>query len=528
MKQRFRTRVPRKLASAGVFLAIFAVFLAAIHRPYLKLPFHWDEMGQFVPASLDIYRSGDWVPHSTLPNVHPPAVMALVALAWRVFGYSTPEHSILVARSAMLAVASLGALFAFLLAIRLARGAAGAPAFAAVLFLLASPLFYTQSMMVQLDMPAMTLTALALLLFLEDRWGWCAAVCTLLVLTKETAVTTPLVFGVWLGFARESRGQRSKALYFLAPAMALAAWLLVLHRATGHWLGNAEFAQYNVAGALRPLQILYSAAERAFYLFVKEGRFIGVIALYVGWRLLRGSATGAARTSKPAQEPVAPRLFPRRDWAMAALVAGAQLAVVTLLGGAVLDRYLLPVLPILYAAFATAASAYPAAWRWTSHTALIAVLLLSWVWNPPYPFQYEDNLAMVDFVELQRSAAGFLEINAPTRRIASMWPFTGAIGNPEFGYVERPLRPVSLQSFQLPNLANLDPRSFDLLVVYSRQYPMEGSWLDVAPLHALLRRLPGYRPQATNDELSESGFLSLARWERHGQWIEVYAPDTRP
>ena len=210
------------------------------------------------------------------------------------------------------------------------------------------------------------------------------------------------------------------------------------------------------------------------------------------------------------------RAFPRRDWAIAALVAGAQLPMVTLLGGAVLDRYLLPVLPILYAAFATAASAYPAAWRWTSHTALIAMLLLSWVWNPPYPFQYEDNLAMVDFVELQRSAAGFLEINAPTRRIASMWPFTGAIGNPEFGYVERPLRPVSLESFELPDLADLDRRSFDLLVVYSRQYPMEGSWLDVAPLDALLRRLPGYHPQATHDELSRerlsfAGSLGAAR-----------------
>ncbi len=477
---------------------MFAAFLAATHRPYLKLPFHWDEIGQFVPAALDIYKDGDWVPHSTLPNVHPPAVMALVALAWRVFGYATPEHSIMVARSAMLAVASLGALFSFLLAIRLARGTAGAPAFAAVLFLLASPLFYTQSMMVQLDMPAMTLTVLALLLFLENRWGWCAAVCTLLVLTKETAITTPVVFGAWL-YLRDKKLR--EALYFLAPAVALAAWLLVLHRSTGHWLGNAEFAQYNVADALKPLQILYSILERALYLFVREGRFIGVIALYVGWRLLRG-----------------------RAWTVTALVACAQLAVVTLLGGAVLDRYLLPVLPILYAAFATAASAYPAAWRWTSHTVLIAVLLLNWIWNPPYPFQYEDNLAMVDFVELQRDAAEFLEVSAPTRRIASMWPFTGAIGNPEFGYVERPLRAVSLRSFLLPDLANLDPRSFDLLVVYSRQYPMEGSWLDVAPLDGLLRKLPGYHPQATQDELTDSGFLSLARWERHGQWIEVYAP----
>ena len=191
-----------------------------------------------------------------------------------------------------------------------------------------------------------------------------------------------------------------------------------------------------------------------------------------------------------------------------------------------LDRYLLPVLPILYAAFAVAASAYPAAWRWTSHTVL-AILLLNWVWNPPYPFQYEDNLAMVDFVELQRSAAEFLELNAPHRRIASMWPFTGAIGNPEFGYVERPLRAVSLQSFDLRDLDALDRNSFDLLVVYSREYPIEGSWLDVAPLDRPLHQLPGYHPQATQLELIENGFLSLARWERHGQWIEVYVPQPR-
>lgn len=486
----------KKLVSAGIFLAAFAAVLAAIHRPYLKLPFHWDELGQFVPAALDLYRDGDWVAHSTLPNVHPPAVMAVIALAWRVFGYSSVEHSILVARLTMLAVASLGALFSFLLAIRLARGTAGAPAFAAVLFLIASPLFYTQSMMVQLDMPAMTLTALALVLFLDGRWGWCAAACTLLALTKETAITTPLVFGAWL-YLRDKKLR--EALYFLAPAVALGAWLIVLHRATGHWLGNEAFAQYNIGDALKPLQILYSILERAMYLFLNEGRFIGVVALYVGWRLLRG-----------------------RDWNIAALVAGAQLAMVTLLGGAVLDRYLLPVLPILYAAVAAAASAYPAAWRWTSHTALIAMLLLSWVWNPPYPFQYEDNLAMVDFVELQRSAAEFLEVSAPTRRIASMWPFTGAIGNPEFGYVEQPLRAVSLESFEAGDLADLDRRSFDLLVVYSRQYPIEGSWIDVAPLDGLLRKLPGYHPQATQDELTRSGYLSLTRWERHGQWIEVY------
>lgn len=480
--------------AAAIFLALSAAWTAASHLPYLKLPFHWDELGQFVPSALDLYRDGAWVAHSTLPNVHPPAVMGYLALVWRVFGYSIPAT-----RAAMLAIAAVGLWLSFLLAIRLGRGVPGAPAFAAALFLAATPLFYTQSMMVLLDMPAMTLTVLALLLFLDERWAWCATVCTLLVLTKETAVTTPAVFACWLWLRLR---KRREALYFLAPWAALAGWLFVLYRATGQWTGNAEFAQYNIGYALHPLQILYSAGERLLFLFVKDGRFIGAIALYAGWRLLRGTA-----------------------WAIAGLVAAAQLILVTLLGGAVLDRYLLPVLPILYAAFAAAAAAYPASWRRISHAALAGVLLIGWFWNPPFPFQYEDNLAMVDFVRLQESAATFLETFAPHQRIASMWPFTGAIGNPDFGYVDQPLRSVQIQSFDLAALEGLDRSSFDVLVVYTREYPMEGSWLDVRPLDPVLRRLPGYHPQATHDELAARGYASIVRWQRHGQWIEIYAPE---
>ena len=95
--------------------------------------------------------------------------MALVALVWHIFGYS-----ILAARLTMLAVASLGVVLSFLLATRLARGTPGASPIAAVLFLIAAPIFNTQSMLVILDMPAMTFTVLALLLFtlLGQPYGW--------------------------------------------------------------------------------------------------------------------------------------------------------------------------------------------------------------------------------------------------------------------------------------------------------------------------------------------------------------------
>ena len=177
----------------------FALIVFLSHLPYLGLAYFWDELGQFVPASLDIYQLGAWIPKTTLPNVHPPAVMAYLALVWKIVGFS-----ISATRIAMLFIAAAGVLFSFLLAIRLSRRTAGAPAFAAAIFLLASPLFYTQSMMAQLDMPAMTFTALALLLFLDGRIVVCVAACTVLVLVKETALSTPFVFAVWLWF-RERR-----------------------------------------------------------------------------------------------------------------------------------------------------------------------------------------------------------------------------------------------------------------------------------------------------------------------------------
>ncbi len=467
--------------------------LLILHLPYLKLPFFWDELGQFVPAALDIFRLGAWIPKSTLPNVHPPGVMAYLALVWKLFGYS-----IIATRVAMLVVASAGLLLSFLLAIHLSRGTVGAPAFAAVIFLAASPLFYTQAMMAQLDMPAMTLTMLALLLFLEQRFAACALACTALVLVKETGISTPLVLGGWL-WLHDRR--RREALYFVAPVIALGIWLVVLHRATGNWLGNPEFARYNVSASLQPMHVLATLLRRAYFLFGANGLFFGSITLFIGWRVLRG-----------------------RDWNIAFLVAGAQILMVTLLGGAALDRYLLPVMAILYAAIAAAGSVMPASWRWTAQTAMTALLLLGLFWNPPYPFPLEDNLAMTDFVELQRDAASYLETYAPAKRIASAWPFTDAVARPEFGYVSRPLHIQHAEDFRLGSLAELDRRNVDVLVVFSQVWnvPM----MDYEFVQDYLRRYWDYRPQATSEQIRNGlGFVPAVRWMRGGQWIEIYVPE---
>jgi 4-amino-4-deoxy-L-arabinose transferase-like glycosyltransferase len=481
-------------ASSLLFFLAFLALMIALHLPMLKFPFHWDELGQFAPASLDLYQDGSLVAHSTLPNVHPPGVMAIVALTWRIFGVSVTS-----ARVAMLVVASAGVLFSFLLAIRLCRGAVGAPAFAAILFLMATPIFFSQSEMILLDMPAMTFTALALLLFLEERYIACAAACTVLVLMKETAITTPMVFGAWLVF-REKKVR--EALYFFGPAIALGAWLTLLHYKTGYWLGNEEFARYNVKESLSFPHILMGFGGRLHFLFIADGRFIGTIALFAGFRMLRG-----------------------KDWTIAALVGFAQVVVVTVLGGAMLERYLIPVLPVLYAAVAAAASVYPASWRWVSHSAMASLLVIGWFWNPPYPFSYENNLAWTDFVALQKEAANYLEAYAPDQRILSSWPFTGAIQHPYLGYVDRPLTAVELPSytFHLDDIAGFDRNKYDLLVVYEKFWTFEGRSFDNALLRPIIRQYKDYHPQASEAEIhSGVGLVRLRRWERGGQWIEIY------
>jgi hypothetical protein len=481
----------------AAFYLGFAVLLVALHIPYLRMPFHWDELGQFVPAALDLYRDGAWVPHSTLANVHPPGLMAVLALVWRIFGYS-----ILSARLTILAIAAFGALCSFFLAVRLSRRASlqyqGLPAFVAVLFLVASPLFQAQSMLVLLDLPAMALTALALLLFLDARYATCAAVTTVLVLTKETALTTPLFFAGWLWFVDRNRRD---ALYFVAPVVSLGGWLAVLHQATGNWLGNPEFARFNVSDALSPLHILGTIGRRVWFLFIGDGHFLGTLALAFGWSILRG-----------------------RDWNIAIGAALSQAAAVTVFGGAGLERYLLPVLPVLYAAIAAAALVYPVRWRTASHTIMVALLVLGWLWNPPYPFPLENNLAMTDFTALQKDAAAYIQAFAPAFRVASVWPFTAALEHPGFGYVEQPQRVVPIADFSPQELEKLDPATYDLLVIFPRDTFASSKLIEFAPVREFLLRQNGYRPPPNENEIRATlGLSPMMRITRRDLWIEIYA-----
>ncbi len=248
----YRTTMRRAMAYAGAahshrqaassawarqFL-LFALFFAALmllHAPLLRLPYFWDEAGYYVPVARDLFLTGSPIPHSTPSNAHPPLVMAYLALAWRVFGYST-----LVTRTAMLALSAFSLLGLF----RLSRVAANLPVACATTALVAIyPVFFIQSSLAQVDLPAAGFTFWALAAYIEDNRWQTAAWFSLAALAKETAILAPLALFAWelLGYfirllakgsAKETRwkeilppaGRRTRWLYLLLPILPLAVW----------------------------------------------------------------------------------------------------------------------------------------------------------------------------------------------------------------------------------------------------------------------------------------------------------------
>jgi len=473
-----------------VFL-IAASFLLLAHGPLLDLPWYWDEIGQFIPAALDIFHKNAWIPVSTVPNVHPPGVMALLAGVWTVFGYS-----ILATRITMLLIGALAILFVFLLAIELGRGVAGTPAFSAVVFFCVSPLFFAQSMLAQLDMPAMAAATLALLLFLQNRFRDSALACVAVVLLKETGLAVPGLFFVWL----LAEGRRRDALWFLLPLPGLVTWLVMLHHATGNWLGNADFARYNVAHQLTLAHVALAIARRAYYLFIGSGHFIGTAAVIYAFRRM----------------PV----LRDRAWKIAAAFVAVQTLTVCLLGGAVLERYLLPVLPVLYTAFAVSMQSFLPHTRKLLVVALLLGLAAANFVNPFYPFPLENNLAFADFVQLEQSATGAAD-ERPALTVATAFPVSDALRDPQFGFVTSPHHVIELEDFAPASIEKLQASPPDMMIVFDPVWdPFH--LLRIDAIRRFLVRHYGYVAPLSPAEIAQSLSMRIVRrWSRRGQSMEL-------
>ena len=520
----------------SIFRALtpFVIFASVLllHLPLLDLPYYWDEAGYFIPAARDIYADGSFVARSTLSNAHPPLVMAYLALAWKLFGFH-----IWVARAAMLAVSAAALTGLFRLAERVSnRTVAAGTVVCTALY----PVVFAQSSLAHLDMAVAALTMWALVLYLPPREreeakavnrqpstvnregrasvhdlrltiddsrlfssrALCVALLALACLAKETAILVPVVLCGWELLCRLVRGrEKAAALVCVGPprtvahslalllALApLAAWFAYHYAETGYVFGNPEYVRYNVASTLNLPRILDAGWRRLAH----------VTAHMNLWALTLVAA--AAMFLKPRRDAGAerPRIAVNVQLLFAALVV-AHVGALSVVGGAVLARYMLPVLPLVVLVSVSTL------WRRVRFWALVLALVCGafayrTVVNPPHSFPWEENLAYRDFVLLHRDAARFLAARHPHARVLTTWPATDELQNPDYGYLERPLAVFAVENFLRENLEPAARRT---------------SEYDVAFLFST------HGGPSLEEAAALVGGRVVFREERRGQWVGV-------
>jgi hypothetical protein len=213
-------------------------------------------------------------------------------------------------------------------------------------------------------------------------------------------------------------------------------------------------------------------------------------------------------------------------WVQAAFLAVvlAYLGFMSVIGGAVLARYMLPAVPLVILMMTSTL------WRrvrlWRLAVAAVAVAFTAGLFvNPPYGFSLEDNLAYRDYVMMHAEASRFLAMRYPDARVLTAWPASDELTRPWLGYVARPFSVLRIEDFtptQIESAAAV-VNQFDAALVFSTKYqpphPLLENW---AVWQQLKERFFGYHRDLSWEQIAlRLGGRVQFHKELDGQWIAV-------
>jgi hypothetical protein len=464
-----------------IFPVVFAALYAS-HFTLLRLPYYWDEAGYYIPAAWDFFRTGSLIPQTTLTNAHPPLPSIYLALWWKLSGFY-PE----VTREAVLMVASLGLLGVWRLVMRLVG--VGAVAFWTVVLTGLYPIWFAQSSLAHADIFAAACTIWGLVYALPERgrrpwaaaaWFAAAALC------KETAIAVPLTLALVdvVEVIRASAGMgnpsipdshpsdksvarmgrpRTKLLkeaaLFVACVLPLCGWYAWHYTKTGFLFGNPEYLRYNAEANFDLLRIAAALGHRVLHLTAHMNLFVPVGTMLSALLLLQ------PRVDSEGHERA--RIGNGAKWRILALLA-VNAVLFSVLGGALLTRYLLPMYPLVLLGAVT--TFYRRVPLWQGMAVLSAAAFVAGLFvNPPYGFAPEDNLAYAHVVRLHLAGVGQLKKQFPGSTVLTAWPMSDELTKPELGYLKEPFAVYRLEDFSGAQIARAaqEPEGYSTALVFS-------------------------------------------------------------
>ena len=497
-----------------------------MHANLLHLPYFWDEAGYYVPAALDFYRRWTLIP--TFTNAHPPLPNVVLAMVWHAFGFH-----ILVTRLIACAFAAAALLAAYELAQRL-LGASLALALAGLCAVY--PIWYVQSSLVHADIfaAAFTLGGFALYLTAPElqpadpatpsgassprRLVWAAVLFSLAALSKETSILQPAALftaELWYVTRARTTQERHAHLRWLAvlgtPLPLLATWFGYHRLRTGFTFGNPEFLRYNATANLSVAHIASSLWYRFLHLFWQRNIWLPIVLAC------------ACLFLRPRSEVRSKSLSPRLLRTIALLLCVNWLAF-SILGGALLTRYLLPMYPLLLLVCLRVWQSRTA--LWPALAALAAAGFLSALWfNPPTYFAPEDNLTYRDMIVVHQDAIAYLERHNPNATVLTAWPASAELTRPDLGYTDHPFHVFPIEDFQRGQIATAaeHPGNFGTALVFSVHYIDPGlrRWLGLHPASASARKFAATRDLSAAEIARALGGDVAWSENRDGEWAAV-------
>ena len=466
-------------------LPVFFVALVLSHWSLLRLPYFWDEGGYYVPAALDLLKTGTLIPYSTATNAHPPLPMILMAGWWKLFGYH-----IIATRVLICLVASTALLGVF----RLSRSLLGTPAAIATTVLTAIyPVWFAQSTLAHADIFAAAFTIWGLTAYFattsrryapgstsqiatnQDPWRLGAAILfSLAGLAKETAIITPVALAALELYLvlRDRRNIPDKSSRFAwiallsAPVFPLMGWYAYHRAKTGFIFGNPEFLRYNATANLGAHRILASLYYRIFHLVFHMNMFTAVICGIAA--VLMPAVVSRSKLSRPAL-------------LVLCTVLVANTLEFSVLGGALLTRYLLPMYPIVILLCVAVWQRHMKHWGWLAGLSGVAFLAGIWV-NPPYAFAPEDNLTYRDMVVIHQQAIAILEARYPDATVLTAWPASAELEHPYLGYTSRAFKTYRLENFSRERMQRAadDPGGYDTALLFATKWAPPQNYLNLS------------------------------------------------
>jgi 4-amino-4-deoxy-L-arabinose transferase-like glycosyltransferase len=460
---------------------LYPLFFVAIylsHYKLLRLPYFWDEAGYYIPAAWDFFRTGSLIPQSTITNAHPPLPSILLAAWWHLSGYVVSGTRTLVCMVS--AAALLGAY-------RLAKILSNTTVAAVTVLLTAIyPIWFAQSTLAHADIFAAAFTLWGLSFYFERgesthstealpklavgvyrKQFWAAVMFSLSVLSKETAIVTPAALALWEAILlfqdrREIVLRRTHWSWLpalIAPVAPLTAWYAYHKHRTGFIFGNPEFLRYNATANLDASRIALCLWHRLLHLTTHMNMFVPVVCMVAAMLI----PVAPANTRKPISRPALKAI---------SVILLANWVAFSILGGALLTRYLLPMYPLILLVCVSTWQRHILR-RWGLIAALSAAAFLSAIWiNPPYAFAPEDNLTYRDMVVLHQQAVRFIDLKYPQATVLTAWPATSELSRPELGYTDHSIKTTALQNFSIAEIqkAATDPGAYDTALIFSTKW----------------------------------------------------------